>query len=148
MVRNNAARLVQSVGNVDFAVEVKFDSSVNRRYQMQGIVVEQDNSNYIRFETYSDGSSVHVFAATFASDQPTVQADSQIPPPSGSTWLRIRRTGNLWNFDWSADGVSFTYGASFNYSLTVSRIGPHAGNNNDTGSSPSLNLLVDYFRAQ
>jgi regulation of enolase protein 1 (concanavalin A-like superfamily) len=146
--RNNAARLVQSVGNVDFAVEVKFDSSVKQRYQMQGIVVEQDNSNYIRFETYSDGSSVHVFAATFASDQPSVQADSQIPPPSGSTWLRIRRAGNLWSFDWSADGVSFTYGASFNYPLTVSRIGPHAGNNNDTGASPPLNLLVDYFRAQ
>jgi regulation of enolase protein 1 (concanavalin A-like superfamily) len=144
---NNAVRMVQTVANGDFAVEVKFDSAVNQRYQMQGVVVEEDSSNYLRFETYHDGTNTHLLAAAIVSDQPTIESDTPAPLPPGSTWLRVRRAGDQWMFEVSADGVTFNLAANFFHGLTVSRIGPYAGNNSDSGPAPAFTTVVDYFRA-
>ena len=50
-----AARVMQSVANTDFGVEVKFDSVPSMQYQEQGLIVDQDANNYLAFEVYSDG---------------------------------------------------------------------------------------------
>jgi hypothetical protein len=55
---------MQAANDTDFEIEVKFDSLVLERYQMQGILVEQDEQNYLRFEFYGDGQNVHLFAAS------------------------------------------------------------------------------------
>src|SRR5262249_9411464 len=49
---NYAVRLMQGMGNVDFQIEVKFDSVFTAGYQMQGLLVQQDSSDYLRFETH------------------------------------------------------------------------------------------------
>ena len=61
---NDAARIMQPCNDADFEVEVKFESEVLERYQMQGIMVWQDSGNYLRFDVYSTGSSVQAFAFT------------------------------------------------------------------------------------
>ena len=34
-------------------------------YQDQGLIVQQDSNNFIRFDVYSDGSNVRLFSAHF-----------------------------------------------------------------------------------
>ena len=48
-------RLLQATPNDDFEVEVKFDSPVTTRYQMQGLFVQQDAKNLLRIELHNDG---------------------------------------------------------------------------------------------
>src|SRR3984893_13564703 len=61
---DNAVRMMQSIGNVDFDVIVKFDSIPTAQYTNEGIIVEQDGSNFLRFEVYSDGAGTFLFAST------------------------------------------------------------------------------------
>lgn len=143
---NRSLRLMQAMGDIDFKVEVKFDSTVNQGSQMQGLIVEQDSSKYLRLEQYFDGTNVHLFVAKFVNGQPTVQLDTTL---SGGTfapfWLRVQRTGNTWTYTWSKDGTNYSTATTFTFSMVVNRIGPHAGNCCST-TSPSFTASIDYFR--
>ena len=44
---NRAPRLMQPVEDRDFRIEAKFDSIPSQKYQMQGLLVEQDVGNFI-----------------------------------------------------------------------------------------------------
>ena len=57
---NNSVRLLQTVANVDFQAEVKFESKPTQKYQMQGVLVEQNATNYLRFEVSSNGSATNL----------------------------------------------------------------------------------------
>ena len=46
----------QAANNADFDAVVKFDSAMSSRFQMQGLTAEQNNTNLVRFDVYSDGS--------------------------------------------------------------------------------------------
>jgi hypothetical protein len=90
---NFAPRIMQSIPNHDFEVEVKFDSKVTTYSQMQGIIVEQDGSNYLRFDVYFDGSSPRLFSASFVNNNPTINANTPIAAGM-PIWLKLKRTGN------------------------------------------------------
>ena len=47
---NNAPRVMQTANNSDFEIEAKFQSQMSSRIQEQGIIIQQDNSNYLRFD--------------------------------------------------------------------------------------------------
>ena len=59
---NRSARVMQPTQNTDFEIVTKFESAVTQRYQMQGILVEQDLANFLRFEVYHDGSNTQLYA--------------------------------------------------------------------------------------
>jgi hypothetical protein len=143
---NRSVRLMQSMADVDFKVEIKFDSSVNQKSQMQGLIVEQDANNYLRFDQYFDGTNVHLFVAKFVGGGPTVVFDTTL---SGSTfapfWLGMQRTGSGWTYTWSKDGTTFNTAISFLFNMAPSRIGPFVGNCCKT-SSPAFAGMIDYFR--
>ena len=61
----NAPYLLQSANDSDFEVEVKFESSVNEQYQMQGIVVKQDETTFLRFELYGTASDTMLYARSY-----------------------------------------------------------------------------------
>jgi len=143
---NRSLRLMQTVADIDFKVEVKFDTFVNQGSQMQGLIVEQDANNYLRFDRYFDGTNVHLFVAKFVSGQPTVQINTTL---SGATfalfWLRVQRTGNTWTYTWSRDGSTFNTATTFTFGMAVNRVGPFVGN--CCGSaSPAFTGAIDYFR--
>ena len=143
---NRSLRLMQTVADIDFKVEVKFDTFVNQGSQMQGLIVEQDANNYLRFDRYFDGTNVHLFVAKFVSGQPTVQVNTTL---SGATfapfWLRVQRTGNTFTYTWSRDGSTFNTATTFTFGMAVNRVGPFVGN--CCGStSPAFTGAIDYFR--
>ena len=145
---NNSVRVVQSIANADFTVTAKFDSIPNQQYQFEGILVDQDAANYLRFEFSSSSTELHVTAGEILSQNETGVVDNPITLPSGTTslWLRIQKAGNTWTESWSPDGTNFTSAGTFAVALTPADIGPFAGNYSPTASSaPAFSALVDSF---
>jgi len=58
-------RLMQAIADADFDVEVKFGSAVSIQspYQQQGLLVEQDPANFLRFSIYSDEQRTFLFCS-------------------------------------------------------------------------------------
>jgi FG-GAP-like repeat/Putative binding domain, N-terminal len=142
---NNTVRIMQPVQNGDFRVEVRFQSAVQLGNQDEGIVVEQDAANFIRFDLLNDGTNVNLFAAAISGSNATTFTRTPILAPDAPVWLLLQRTGNNWTGSWSIDGVNFTPGASFSYALNVTQIGPYAGNATSSQGLPSFTATVDYF---
>ena len=137
---------MQPVVNSDFQVQVCFRSDVELEIQDEGILVEQDAADFLRFDVFSDGNGVHIFAAALKGSTATTFINSVIPVTQVSIWLLTQPHGNNWIGQWSTDGINFNTAASFNYSINVSSIGPFAGNAASTASqSPAFTAIVDYF---
>ena len=90
---NFSARVMQPTDNVDFEIEVKFSSLLTQQYQMQGMLIEQDSDNFLRFDFYSDGGNIRVFSAAMATgQQPANIFDTVISPMFGALYMRVSRT--------------------------------------------------------
>jgi regulation of enolase protein 1 (concanavalin A-like superfamily) len=145
---NMSARIMQPASNTDFQIEVKLDSVVKTAYQSEGILVEQDSKNWLRLDiTYEGGSTPTLFSATFANGAPTVRVEAPRTVGSGPVWLRLKRTGNNWTGSVSTDGVNYTVGTQFAFTMNVASAGVFAGNYAAVASSaPGFTAAFDYFR--
>jgi regulation of enolase protein 1 (concanavalin A-like superfamily) len=140
---NFAARVMQAAADEDFEIEVKFESAVSEKYQLQGLLVEEDAGNYLRFDFYSDGKSTRLFAASFSGGSPSVKKNVSIGSVGAPLYMRVTRQGDQWTQLYSLDGVNWLTGAEFSRSLVVAAVGVFAGN---AGSSaPAHTAVVDYF---
>ncbi|MDJ0735520.1 MAG: DUF4347 domain-containing protein, partial [Nostocaceae cyanobacterium] len=95
-----AVRVMQAADNSDFGLEAKFASQPTQQYQMQGILVEQDSDDWLRFETYHDGLNFYVFAAATTNGFSEQKLKTAVPLGSASH-LRLNRTGDSWTFLYS-----------------------------------------------
>ncbi|MBI5471262.1 MAG: DUF1349 domain-containing protein [Ignavibacteriae bacterium] len=144
---NFAPRIVQSVTNSDFEVQVKFDTPVNQVYQLEGIIVEQDANNFMRFDFVSASGITRIFSATFTNGVVTERTNSNI---GGSTlsplYLKVARQGNQWTQSYSFDGANWTVAPNspYTHALTVTAVGPFIGNAGGA-STPAFTGLIDYF---
>jgi aryl-phospho-beta-D-glucosidase BglC (GH1 family) len=138
---NVAPRIMQSVSNVDFEVEVKFDQMMNTAYQIEGIIVEENASNFIRFD-FVRGTSTRVFCASFVNGSPAVIADQTIAEQA-ELYLRVKREGNTWTQSYSLDGTAWMQATSFDRSFIMTGIGIFFGNAG--GFAPAFTGLADYF---
>lgn len=138
---NRTLRVMQPTSDTDFTLEVKFDSDVTARYQMQGILIEQDAGTFLRFDVHSDGTNRRLFAASFSGGSPTVRHNTAY---SGSApiWLRVERVGDQWTLSQAPDGESWTAVTSFSHALAVASSGVFAGN---AGTNPAHTAVIDYF---
>ena len=99
-----APRLLQSVSNVDFEVEVKFEAPVSAKYQLNGIVVQQDTENLLRFDVLHDGISERLFAAAIVNGSASVKIDTRLSVSEAlgaPAYLRVKRVGSQWTFSYS-----------------------------------------------
>jgi hypothetical protein len=145
-------RILQPATDTDFRLEAKFFSGVTggspASYQLQGIVVEQNNSNIIRFDFTTSASSPNfrIYCATYSGgfSSGNVRVNQEIGPQgTRPLWMRVERAGNTWTQSYSFNGSDWTVATTFVHALTVARVGVFAGN---AGSSPeSHTALVDYF---
>ncbi|MEM6674133.1 MAG: DUF1349 domain-containing protein, partial [Planctomycetota bacterium] len=138
---NTAPRLMQATSDDDFSLEAKFESLPTLRFQEQGFIVEQDPANWIRFDVYSRGNGVRLFAGVTTNGSSSVRYDRQIAV-SGQVFLRVTRTGDLWQLEYSQEGTSWKPGAVFLHPIGVTSVGVYAGN---ARPSPPFLSRVDYF---
>ncbi|MFW2387978.1 MAG: DUF1349 domain-containing protein, partial [Polyangiales bacterium] len=138
---NTSLRVMQRAPNEDFELEVKFESEPTERYQSQGLIIEQESGEYIRFDTSSDGSERVVFASVFhdGSDMTHLYEAVTATP---NAYLRLARAGNDWTGWHSTDGESWTMMMQFSHTLEVRSVGVFAGN---FDPSPAFTVAVDYF---
>lgn len=142
----NAPRIMQFAENDDFEFDVKFDSPMSAKNQAQGVLIEGDEDNFLRYNFLHDGSSYRVQAFTFVDGAQTEKANVPITitPPM---YLRVKRvyvpgSTDVWNLYYSGNGTTWSFAAGFSYSLAVSSYGVYAGN---SGPNPAFVGKVDYF---
>ena len=137
----NAPRLMQYAENGDFEFEVKFDSTFNQKNQAQGVLIQADDLNFLRYNFLHDGTSYRIQAYTFLEGVPTERTNQPITIAS-PMYLRVKRIGNVWNLFYSANGTSWSLAAGFQHELAVSAYGPYVGN---SSKNPATVGLIDYF---
>lgn len=137
----NAPRIMQLTRNVDFELTVKFESLLFRRFQMQGLVAEQDAQNLARFNFQWSGSALEVTAITLKKGNPTVHHKATIDL-SNPMYLRVTRVGDQWTTHYSGDGSSWQSLPSFIFPLAVAQVGAFAGN---AGGNPEHTAVIDYI---
>jgi len=137
---NDTVRVMQPIVDEDFVMEVKFDSLPTEKYQVQGIIVEQNINTLLRFEIYSDGNGLNLYAASYSNGTSTSLYNA--PLTSGNPlYLRVERVGQQWTVSTSYDGVAWQAALSFAHSLVANEVGVYAGN---TGSTPpAFTALID-----
>ena len=140
---NRAPRFLQPAADEDFGVEVKFDSDVTTRYQMQGIIVQESDGKLLRFDVFSDGAP-YVFAAYLNNGSSQVRVYQRVP--EAPSHLRVTRAGNSWTFEYSSDGSSWQTAGSFSQAINVTEAGFFAANHGfSAATTPGHTGDVDYF---
>jgi hypothetical protein len=146
---NFAPRVMQTVKDTDFSIEVKFDSAVSLQYQLQGIFVEQDEDNFLRIELYSDGLGTYVFVGAFSPGttdplRVDVKVDQFIDAANVKPlYLRVRRQGDDWTVSYSLNGTAWNEAVSFTQALTVDSVGVYGSNAGRP--APAYTAQIDYF---
>ncbi len=142
---NHAVRILQPISNGDFDVAAKFDSIPALAYQGEGIMVQQDDGTFLRFEIVSNGSQLSLFGAGVSGGAETNYFTA--PFAGGkSVWIEVKRSGDTWTLNSSVDGVNYTQAGTFQQAITVSAIGPYAWNYNaSAAAAPATVSLVDSF---
>ncbi|MGE3139740.1 MAG: DUF1349 domain-containing protein [Thermoleophilia bacterium] len=143
---NPSVRVVQAADNGDFVYRVKFASAVAVKNQTQGIVVEQDAGNWVRFDVHHNGSGVRAFAATTVNGASTSRANK--PIASGTPlWMEVSRQGSTWTQRYSFNGTSWATNISFTHAMTVASVGVFAANHDVSGAGTAAahTAVVDFF---
>jgi regulation of enolase protein 1 (concanavalin A-like superfamily) len=142
---NSSSRLMQYASDVDFEIEVKFDSRGSRTYQGQGILVQQDDDTYIRFDIIFTSELIRVYAAYSNAGVLAVKKDLTVP--SAPPYLRVGRNGNTWTYSYSYDGSSWTTAVTFPQQVVVTEVGVFFDNTSSGGfwATPAFVGNVDYF---
>ena len=58
--RNTALRVMQPAADENLEIEVKFESEPTQKYQIQGLLVEEDSTNYLRLDVHYTGSELRI----------------------------------------------------------------------------------------
>lgn len=139
---NRSLRVVQAVPDVDFEVASRFTSSPSLKYQIQGLLVEQDARNWMRFDVHSTGTGTRLYIGKTVDGKTSRMVQRSITT-SDEVTLRLNRSGDVWTLDFSPDnGVTWLTGGQATHTLAPTVIGPFAGNG---GDKPAFTALVDWF---
>ena len=140
-----APHVIQAVQDKDFTLDVKFSSPLpDSAYALQGVLIKEDDLNWLRVDFYSNGNNE---VKLYATSPPAsgVEFNEFVSIPGFSPlYMRIQRTGDSWDLDYSLDGVNWTDAVTFIYAMTVTGVGPFAGNAGGA-NAPPFTAFVDYF---
>ncbi|EGJ30732.1 hypothetical protein LYNGBM3L_47340, partial [Moorena producens 3L] len=137
---NNAARAMQTIADEDFQIEARFLTTPSERFQLHGLLVEQDADNWVRFDTYSDGNVLRVFSGVTVNGSSSVRINMTIQQ-GDAEYLRVERLGDTWTYQYSADGNSWTTAVSYSHALNATAAGVFAGN---VAQATGYTAQVDY----
>lgn len=142
---NNGVRVVQETLDEDFTFYVKFMSPLTVNGTGQGVVVEQDAQNFIRYEVYRKGDKVTLYALRLENLVPISPKTKDIAPPGDTLYLRVNRVGDKWILDYSFDGTTWNDGFKFDSVMVASKVGPYSSNFAVKGVIPAFTAAVDTF---
>ena len=125
---------------------VHYPCPPEKKFQMQGLIVEADENEYLTFYFFSrNGSSnPQVRADSWKDGVLTKQNSVAVSSADPRLALRVTRTGDTWDVAYqAADQASWTTFSTFNYALPVTEAGIFAGNVAPSGgSSPGVSARL------
>lgn len=144
---NNCARMLRGAANDDAVYETKIDGiNIGSQYQTYGIMLEQNTSNYLRFEYWSDASGAKVAAWKTISNGGSNAIGVQPVTMGNANYLRVTKTGTTYKLEYSQNGSSWALAGSFTQAgFTVNRSGLYVIN---AGTNPQTIANFDYFTVQ
>ncbi len=140
---NTAPRILQKVDNKDFGIEVKFNSKPSKRYQMQGVIAQEKDDRFVRFELHHDGTNIRIYGASIDGKLARIRFN-EVVKGDAPDQLRIMRNGEFWTLQYSAGGDKWVDAAAFSQPLKVTEIGLFAGNARGK-DSPAFTAKADFF---
>ena len=141
---NNAPLLLRAISNSDFSIQTRIVMAPVENYHQGGLVIYQDDDNYVRFTyAYIDGPMFE-FAKEIAGEFETIQVAA--PPGVNAFHLRLVKRGTNYSAYYSQDGTNWTYIESHqNVTCSPSEVGVLAFN--AVAVTPNeIPADFDYFR--
>jgi len=149
---NTARNILLQDASGDWVIESKLVFSVrpNTSYQQGGLVVYQDDDNYIKLDWEAQGTNTRIQQVRevnrSVSGTAYVSANSLVPstgPNANTVWFRIAKSGNNYTGYYSVDGITFT--ALTTHTATFNNIKVGLYSNNGSGTTSNLKVAFDYF---
>jgi uncharacterized repeat protein (TIGR02543 family) len=151
----DAPHVMQPIKNTSFVMTAKFNSGLvfddpgKGLHKMQGVLVRQDDQNFIRFSFDHDGANAGVTITQLVDGAPSLVllGTDDITFGLAPQYMRIRRVGSQWFLDISTNGVDWTVKRQFENNLTANEIGFFAGNADTilNANAPAHTASIDYF---
>jgi hypothetical protein len=149
---NEAVRMVQAVGNDNFDVSIKIDSTIlaTDAGTSQGLMVLSNGNDFLTFGIAPDGTNIHLVVETVISGAANKAFDdtnfSQYQTP---IYLRLTRNNSAYVAFYSVDGINWEQAASFTDAKIPTAIGPYASNYNATpANAVPVVMAVEAFDVQ
>jgi hypothetical protein len=112
---------------VDLTIDARWQSEPTGGFNDQGILIEQDTDNWLRFDVFHTGASLRAFMGKTIGGNHTTLLNANIFVGSARS-MRVSRAGNTWTMALSDDGVAFTQVGQFTQVLGVTKAGVFAAN--------------------
>jgi regulation of enolase protein 1 (concanavalin A-like superfamily) len=137
-------RIGQPVFDVDFEFEVKFESSLDSSIQSQGVLIEQDADDWIRFDLYHFDAKLYAFVGSTNEGSTAAEANVEIAV-GVPMYLRVTRQADEWTMAWSGDAVIWNTVVNFPRPMIATRVAIYGGNSGGVGA-PAHTAIVDWFQ--
>jgi hypothetical protein len=122
-----AARLTQQVQDQDQSLQAIFVGAMGNNGTGQGLIFEQDENNFARFDFAYNGDKLQLFAATFAGgnlqDMQFSDLQSGAWPAGSPLGMRVTRTGNSYFQEYTLNGINWLAGPTLTSNLIVAHAG-------------------------
>ncbi|MEM9128179.1 MAG: cadherin-like domain-containing protein, partial [Pseudomonadota bacterium] len=137
-------RLMQSVNDLDFQISAGFLNEPSQQFQENGLLVVQDDANWIRFDLAYTGSTLSLIVGVIENGSTTYPLFQSIGSGAVSDF-RITRTGDDWTFEYKSGSGDWIQAYSLNHAMSVSEVGVFAGSTSYGPDVPGFVAHVDYF---
>ncbi len=136
----------------DWTVEAKLVFSVRPHvaYQQGGLMVYQDDSNFVKLDWEYNGSSTRIQQIhqvnNSVQNTTSVAANNVIAssgPNTNTVWFRIVKNGTSYTSYYSADGITFTQLVQRTVTYNPVKVGLYS--NQGSGTANDLFVSFDYF---
>jgi len=136
--------LQQAAGDWAVQTKVNLSAAPSANYQQAGLVVLDDNSNYLKLDYERNGNS-NVFRFYNISNNNTTQVGTATSANQTNLYFRLYKKGSTYTAFYSTNGTSFTSLGSTTVNYAYPRLGLVASNG--TGSTaPAINAAFAYLK--
>ena len=144
---NEVLRVSQPTVDGDFSLEFRLVSGLTGQWTMAGVMIGQDENDFLRLEFGSDDNQFTQIAALRVTNGVGANFGDWgldiAPALTRPLRMRVVRKGDQWTQSYSLDdGVTWQLYKTFTHVLTMSEISFYAGNSG--GSAPACTAVFDY----
>lgn len=136
----NVPFLGQHVPDGDFVIRTRLEFAPGND-QTAGILVVEDEQNWIRFDLTGNDGDLQAYAGVTGHGFTSGKANETVAGGE-PIWMQLERSGNRFRWFLSYDGANYSQLKAFRRDIVVSQLGLYAGN---SGPSPAYTGIFDWF---